>query len=237
MSTVLISEVFGPTIQGEGPHAGWRCSFVRLGGCNLTCTWCDTPYTWDGHRFDLRAELTRTDVQVVLDKLADIDTGMVVISGGEPLLQDRPTYGLRELADRLSSQGKIVDVETNGTLYPSDELAECVDLFVVSPKLPNAGMAVPRTIKPNVLRRFADLANYGHAALKVVCATPSDVEHAAAIAWGSGWPSHAVWVMPMGISAPELIERGKPIAEEAIARGMNFTSRQHVLLWGEERGR
>jgi 7-carboxy-7-deazaguanine synthase len=59
---LVVSEVFGPTIQGEGPHAGQRAAFVRLGGCNLTCTWCDTAYTWDARRYDLRAELHRVPI-------------------------------------------------------------------------------------------------------------------------------------------------------------------------------
>ncbi|HHK7228110.1 TPA: hypothetical protein ACQXLV_002143, partial [Streptococcus pneumoniae] len=48
-----VSEVFGPTIQGEGPHAGRTCHFIRLGGCNLSCSWCDTPYSTGQHGIPL----------------------------------------------------------------------------------------------------------------------------------------------------------------------------------------
>ena len=47
--TSPVSEVFGPTLQGEGPHAGRPCHFIRLGGCNLSCSWCDTPYSTGQH--------------------------------------------------------------------------------------------------------------------------------------------------------------------------------------------
>jgi hypothetical protein len=57
-ATLPVSEVFGPTFQGEGALRGAGASFIRLGGCNLTCRDCDTPYTWDAARYDLRAELT-----------------------------------------------------------------------------------------------------------------------------------------------------------------------------------
>lgn len=66
MDTLPVAEVFGPTFQGEGPYAGRIASFVRLGGCNLSCSWCDTPYTWDGVRFDLRNELTSLTAEAVV---------------------------------------------------------------------------------------------------------------------------------------------------------------------------
>src|SRR5438093_237600 len=100
MRTLLLSEVFAPTVQGEGPSMGRRCGFVRLGRCNLTCgaglgaTWCcDTPYTWDwkgllGSRFDPAKELQRCEPEEVLRKFdEEYDVDMVVITGGEPLLQ------------------------------------------------------------------------------------------------------------------------------------------------------
>src|SRR5438046_5626962 len=62
--TLVVSEIFGPTFQGEGPSLGRRCVFLRLGACNLHCRWCDTPYTWDwtgrnGIEYDPRQELRR----------------------------------------------------------------------------------------------------------------------------------------------------------------------------------
>ena len=81
--TLPISEVFGPTLQGEGPHAGRTVQFIRLGGCNLSCSWCDTPYTWDASRFNLRQELTPMSVQEILDRI--IPGVPIVLSGGEPL--------------------------------------------------------------------------------------------------------------------------------------------------------
>ena len=66
MTTLPLSEVFGPTFQGEGPHAGRRCAFVRLGGCNLSCEWCDTPYTWDATRYDLALENPETPIPTII---------------------------------------------------------------------------------------------------------------------------------------------------------------------------
>jgi 7-carboxy-7-deazaguanine synthase len=55
---LLVSEVFGPTLQGEGPHTGQAAAYIRLGGCNLRCRWCGTAFTWDQNRHDLARELS-----------------------------------------------------------------------------------------------------------------------------------------------------------------------------------
>ena len=86
---LVVSEVFGPTFQGEGPSTGHRAAFVRLGRCNLTCTWCDTPYTWDWERFDPSVELSRRTVAALLAEIEAMAPEIVVVTGGEPLLQQR----------------------------------------------------------------------------------------------------------------------------------------------------
>src|SRR2546428_209032 len=87
--SLIVSEVFGATVQGEGPSIGRLGGFVRLGRCNQACTWCDTPYTWDWARYDPKVELTEQSVDEVLAKLDGMGVGMIVITGGEPLLQQR----------------------------------------------------------------------------------------------------------------------------------------------------
>lgn len=233
-TTVVVSEVFGPTIQGEGPHTGQRVAFIRLGGCNLTCRWCDTAYTWDARRFDLKEELTRQDIGSVIDQVVDMDVGRVVISGGEPLLQDRSGYGLRPMVFDLYQKGIRVDVETNGTVTPSTALAACVDLFVVSPKLTHAGMPEDVTVVGDTLRWFAAKTD---TVLKVVCSTPSDVIRAAELAGRHGFPKRRTWVMPLGSTREELSGREQLIADEALVVGINFSPRLHIALWGSERGR
>ena len=90
MSDILVvNECFGPTLQGEGPSTGRRCGFVRLGRCNQACSWCDEPQTWAWDRFDQSAELHEMAVDEVLEVLDAMDVDMVVVTGGEPLLQQR----------------------------------------------------------------------------------------------------------------------------------------------------
>ena len=112
-ATLAVSEVFGPTFQGEGAFLGQRAGFVRLARCNLDCRWCDTPYTWDWNRFDPAAEIAEMAVDDVLHRLDEMAVERVVITGGEPLLQQRRLVPLLEAA---AERRWSVEVETNGTV-------------------------------------------------------------------------------------------------------------------------
>jgi 7-carboxy-7-deazaguanine synthase len=231
--TLVVSEVFGPTVQGEGPSTGRRASFIRLGGCNLHCTWCDTPYTWDASRHDLRTELTRTPVPDLLTRTLVGAPQMVVLTGGEPLLHQHQT-GWADLLAALTSAGVEVEVETNGTIAPTPATTAAVTRFNVSPKLAHAGDPEAARIRPNAI---AALHDTGRAAFKFVCATKTDVDEAAAHATAWGLPPAAVWVMPEGTDQATLANHLIAIADPAIGHGFNLTTRLHVHAWGNERAR
>jgi len=99
---LTVNEVFGPTFQGEGPFAGQNAMFVRLFGCSLRCRWCDTAWTWDAARFELAAEQHPMSVPGILDQLRPHRPGLVVITGGEPLLQQQ---ALVTLCDGIRAGG------------------------------------------------------------------------------------------------------------------------------------
>lgn len=233
---LVVSEVFGPTVQGEGPTAGQRAMFLRLGLCNLDCSWCDTPYTWDwtgknGEPQD-RSALERLLPEDVADRLRAIGERRLVVTGGEPLLQQA---SLLDLLVRLRYDLNEVEVETNGTIMPSEGLLAEVDRWNVSPKLPHSGVDLDRAWDPEVLgflvRRRADFL-----AVKVVCRTAEDVEETALQAALADVPPHVVWIMPEGRSAEDLDRTLELVADAAIARGFNLTTRLHVHAWGDRRG-
>jgi organic radical activating enzyme len=120
MAGYLVKELFGPTLQGEGAHAGRPCVFLRFAGCNLACIWCDTDFTPEG--------ALRLDAAAIVRRLDELDVHgarTVVVTGGEPAQQWDPP-----LADALRVAGFRVHMETNGTRA----LAAPVDWLTVSPK-------------------------------------------------------------------------------------------------------
>ncbi|MEC3978916.1 7-carboxy-7-deazaguanine synthase QueE [Amycolatopsis sp. H20-H5] len=228
---LLVAERFGPTVQGEGPSTGRRAVFIRLMNCNLTCKDCDTPYTWDGSRFDLRAEVTVTPIEDLLAWATVQPVDLVVITGGEPLMQQRR---LIPLARGLVEAGLQVEVETNGTITPTADLLAWVTRFNVSPKLSSFGAGMPRAkrIKAGVLNHFAVS---GRAVFKFVVTSPADLVDISDLV--ADHHLDPVYVMPEGRTAAEVVQRLADIADPAIARGFHLSTRLHVLTWGDQRGR
>ena len=229
--SLVVAEVFGPTWQGEGPSLGTRAGFVRLGRCNLACTWCDTPYTWDWDRYDPAVELTRRSVDDIATTVEAMQVPLVVVTGGEPLLQQSH---LPPLLARLTETGHRIEIETAATIAPSDEVVALVDRFNVSPKLANSGNAFDRRLKPAVLRAFVATAKSG---FKFVASSPADLDEIADMVETCAIPSDLVWVMPEGTDPQAVVERARALADGVLERGWNMTTRLHVLLWGDERGR
>ena len=226
--TLVVSEVFGPTWQGEGPSVGRLAAFVRLGRCNLACTWCDTAYTWDWSRFDPADELQTRTVDDIAAQLDVISAPMVVVTGGEPLLQQR---GVVQLLERIKERGWRVEIETAGTLAPSEELTRLVDQFNVSPKLANSGNDRDRRYRPEVLRAFQAT---GRGVYKFVVADPSDLDEIEEIVHACGL--EPVYVMPEGTGPEVITERLRVLAAPVLERRWNLTTRLHVQIWGDRRG-
>lgn len=232
-TTLPVSEVFGPTIQGEGPFAGRACQFLRTGGCNLSCGWCDTPYTWDGTRFDLRKEIKPMAGRDILASL--IDGVPLVLSGGEPLLH-QDNGGLLYVLRNARYCEIPIHVETNGTIAPSRKIRHLIDVFIVSPKMEHAGSHRGRQ-DPALHDDWAPFARkHPHVYLKVVVQHALDVEHVVRWAKDVGWPRDKVWVMPLGTTSEDLLFHWEDIAAAAAEGKINASQRLHVLAWGDRKG-
>lgn len=234
-TTFEVSELFR-SLQGEGIFVGAPSLFVRLGRCNLRCSWCDTRYSWDFERYDYAAEITTLSLPELARRVLADSPGRLVITGGEPLLQQKGLVKLLALVDarraEASSRREFVEIETNGTVPPSAELLERVDHFNVSPKLASSGEPEERRIRP---RALALLRDTGRASLKLVVG-PDDAAEADALIERLAWPRERVVFMPCAASREELSERGPLVAAAALSRGVRYTTRMHVELYGGKRG-
>ncbi len=105
-----LSEIFY-SIQGEGTRAGMPCIFVRLQGCRLRCSWCDTPYA-----LELNQQETITSGQAIIDKIISIPCNFVEFTGGEPLEQKE----IKTIMSYLCDKGYIVAIETAGYIDLGD---------------------------------------------------------------------------------------------------------------------
>jgi 7-carboxy-7-deazaguanine synthase len=227
-SILRVSEIF-ESLQGEGVSSGAPCIFLRLALCNLHCSWCDTKYTWDFERYRFEDEVREQTIEDVARAITASPSRRLVLTGGEPLLQQRALEPLLSLlADDL-----VIEVETNGTIAPGQALLLRVNQWNVSPKLKNAGDPQDLRIRRAVL---ATLRDARQAYLKLVVTEPADYDEADALAKVLAWPADRVLFMPQASEREALRARSLNVAEAARERGYRFTSRLHLELWGGRRG-
>jgi 7-carboxy-7-deazaguanine synthase len=145
---MLITEIF-KSIQGEGTRAGLPCIFVRLTGCNLRCTWCDTAYAFHGgQKMSVEDVLQRVEA---LNQLADgspAGVPLVELTGGEPLLQEE----IYPLAEHLLAAGYVVMIETSGERFIGRLPKEVIK--IVDVKCPDSGEA--DTFNPRNLEELSE---------------------------------------------------------------------------------
>jgi len=235
------------SLQGEGVSAGCPAVFIRASRCNLHCVWCDTDHTWNfqgtpwPHRkdsqpgyakFDRGRETFEASPAEAAARLLQFDCRRVVITGGEPLLQQEDFLEMiHEL--RRHRPDALFEIETNGTRAPLPELANEIHQFNISPKLANSG--VPREL------RLIDAAIRALAALpqswfKFVVSEPTDLAEIDEFLSEFGIEAGRVILMPEGRDAASLEARTAWLAGECLKRGCRCGDRLHVRLWGDQRG-
>lgn len=220
-----IAELFY-SLQGEGSLIGVPSVFIRTSGCNLRCSWCDTPYTsWQPEGAELSLDR-------LLDEVKSHPARHVVVTGGEPMIAPE----IIPLTERLNRLGLHITIETAGTVF---QPVAC-DLMSISPKLSNstpagnfAAQHERLRIRPDVLTDLMSRYDYQ---LKFVVEKPEDLEELRALVTTLSADPQRVVLMPEGTDRDVLRERGVWLAEIAKAEGFRFTPRLHVELWGNRRG-
>ena len=225
---LAFSELF-ESVQGEGISAGEPSVFLRLAHCNLRCTWCDTKYTWDFRAYRYEDEVRFERVIDLAARLNAFSVRRLVLTGGEPLLQQT---GVAHLFALLAANF-WVEVETNGTSIPDRALTERVDQWNVSPKLAHSGEPETKRIRPEAL---AALLATGRANLKLVIGNAADALEAEALVTGAAWPRDRVLLMAEGYTRTALAARAPLVKAEALRRGFGYSPRLHVERWDGLRG-
>ena len=219
------------SLQGEGYSIGVPTVFLRLALCNLTCTWCDTRYTWDWVRYDPKAEIITLPLDEVEARIRHYGCAHLIITGGEPMMQQ---HALLPLVDALKRQGFYIEVETNGTLSPQLEMREAVSQWNVSPKLHNSGVPAGRRDVSEVLKTFRDLQT---AYFKFVIEDHADIREVCNLVERFSISPQRVILMPQGTTQQAIADRSPWVADSCVAYGFRFSPRLHILLWGDKRGR
>jgi 7-carboxy-7-deazaguanine synthase len=226
---VKISEIFH-SIQGEGSLVGMPSVFVRTSGCNLRCTWCDTPYTsW-------QPEGREMPLDEIMAAVEAYRCTHVVLTGGEPMIAPQATALTRKFHDA----GLHITIETAGTVHHN---LNC-DLMSISPKLSNS---TPREreegrwaatherlrYQPDVLKLLT--TNYKYQ-MKFVLSSAEDLREVQQMQEALQIPAEYIMLMPEGVTHEVVANRGIWLAELCKENGYRYSPRLHVDLWGDRRG-
>jgi len=226
-----IAELFY-SIQGEGKLAGVPSVFVRASGCNLRCTWCDTPYaSWNPEGDDV-------PVPQIVERVASHNAKHVVLTGGEPMIMPN----IAELCAALKSRDHHITIETAATVFSPVQL----DLASLSPKLSNstpwdreggrfAAAHERQRINVPVIQQFMDTSPDFQ--LKFVVSSEQDLtEVQSLLKQLTGWKPADVMLMPEGTDAQTLASRSGWISEICERTGYRYCPRLHIELYGNRRG-
>ena len=224
-----VNEIF-KSIQGEGPNFGKPAIFLRTAQCNLKCTWCDTKYTWDWKNYDFQKEVKEMTIDEVKDAILDLEIKHLVITGGEPLLQQD------DLADLLSflKPDFYVEVETNCTILPNKMLTDLIDQWNVSPKTKNSGNPL-ELCENNECYYF--FANQENCFFKYVVENESDIPEIKKFVTKYNIPENRLQLMTQASTKEEISMKEKSISELAKLHNFSFSPRLHVAMWGSQRGK
>jgi len=230
------------TLQGEGVSMGLPSVFVRSSLCNLHCTWCDTAYTWnwEGTKWDHEDKnkyfksdyIVELDTGTVADLVAQYNCLNVILTGGEPLLQQSAWLAIITALRERNSAYRF-EIETNGTQVPDDDMATAVDQWNVSTKLSNSGNSTTLRIKPDAMLFFAASDK---AWFKFVIQSEQDLTEVKELEAQFRIPKERILLMPEGRDEATLQQRRLWLADLCRDQGYRFSDRLHIQLWGSKRG-
>ncbi len=171
MSKIPVMEIFGPTIQGEGMVIGQKTMFVRTAGCDYSCSWCDSAFTWDGSGKSLIKQMEAEEIWHELKRIGGDGFSFVTLSGGNPAL----LKNLSNLIALLKANHIDIGLETQGSKWQDWFLQ--IDQLTISPKPPSSGMNTDFAALDTIIHNYIE-SSTGQISLKVVIFDDEDFLYA-----------------------------------------------------------
>ncbi|MGX5631337.1 7-carboxy-7-deazaguanine synthase QueE [Bacillus thuringiensis] len=237
MSKIPVLEIFGPTIQGEGMVVGQKTMFIRTAGCDYSCAWCDSAFTWDGSAKDQIRQMTPEDIWDELVAIGGEKFSHVTISGGNPALLKNIEF----LLSILKENGMRTAIETQGSKW-QDWLLQ-IDEVTISPKPPSSTMKTDFQKLDAIIQKLAgkDIS------LKVVVFDDHDFEYA--VKMHELYPGVSFFLqvgnddtktVDDAMLIKKLLDKYEWLIDKAVnCKEMNDAKvlpQLHALVWGNKRG-
>ncbi|NMH71386.1 7-carboxy-7-deazaguanine synthase QueE [Bacillus sp. RO3] len=239
MRRIPVLEVFGPTIQGEGMVIGQKTMFVRTAGCDYSCAWCDSAFTWDGSAKEDIQLMTAEEVWKKLKEAGGDKFSHVTISGGNPALLAH----LKEFIQILKENGIASALETQGSRW--QDWFYDIDDLTLSPKPPSSKMETDFEKLDLIVHRLIE--NGSQFSLKVVVFDDTDLDYASKV--HNRYPDVPFYIQTGNPSVSEgdtqklvsnllldyeaLIDK---VCEKEELNHVRVLPQLHTLVWGNKRG-
>lgn len=236
---IRVSEIFGPTIQGEGVLIGLPTVFVRSGGCDYRCSWCDSLHAVESRFRDEWRSMSTDEVFAEVIRLSGGKPVMVSLSGGNPAIQP---FG--ELIERGHAEGYRFALETQGSI--AKEWFADLDVLVLSPKPPSSAMETDWAAFDACLRMSEGRPQ---TVLKIVVFDEADYAYAKVAS--VRYPQLPVYLQPGNHTPPSPDEEDSYVDLDGLTERMlwlvdrvtedrwfeaRVLPQLHVMLWGNKRG-
>lgn len=241
LNKVPVIEIFGPTIQGEGMVVGQKTMFVRTAGCDYSCSWCDSSFTWDGSGKHLIVQMTAEEIWSELKRLGGNSFSFVTISGGNPAL----LRNLESLVRVLKENHIKIGVETQGSKW-QDWLYQ-IDELTISPKPPSSGMTTDFSMLSYIFEKLRERNNNQHISLKIVVFNQEDYAYAKQVHLQFPSINFYLQVGNDDINSKDNSELVKRLLEnyqrlihkvmmDTELKNVKVLPQLHTLIWGNKRG-
>ncbi|GAB3053060.1 7-carboxy-7-deazaguanine synthase QueE [Virgibacillus ainsalahensis] len=237
---IPVLEIFGPTIQGEGMVIGRKTMFVRTAGCDYSCSWCDSKFTWDGSEKDMIQKMEPQKILDILVEQGGEQFGHVTISGGNPALLPQ----IDELVELLHENHIKVALETQGSRWQDWFMK--IDDLTISPKPPSSGMNTNFDTLDFIIESLQKGQN-GAFSLKVVIFDQADLIYAKEV--HQRYPDVELFLQVGNDDLetkqdekllPHLLEKYEQLIDRVMAsnvlKDVRVLPQLHTYLWGNKRG-